>query len=359
MLKENQIFIHLPKTGGTTLNCLFFGEDTPINPNYNYRHIVYDTKMSNSGDIFNPMKNDKFLNHQIFMMLRNPVDRVISEYYFLRERSEFFNLLKPVPKNFSEYVSNKQTFNYNISFLLGKKIYNHDLVTQDDFEQVINAIEKLDIKIGINEKFEESLNYFSQQLGFKLPKEVDSKRITLKRPSADEISDTLKQKIIDNNYLDEKLYQYALNKFNTLKIHNSNKIKFTGTKYDYAVTYSNRFSLFEIVLKDKAFLSLNQIFFRELTTHLQNANIKDNKSYVLAYIDSTIKTIKLQYPNIDINEQNLKLNDSEPLKKLDVLGRFIDKHQILNKKPLVFKVDNVEISKANSSFVKKILNLFS
>ena len=67
MLQDNQIFIHVPKTGGTTLNCTLHGTTVPQDTSFNYRHIVTGTQLSNSGDIFNPMKNDKYLDYKIFL----------------------------------------------------------------------------------------------------------------------------------------------------------------------------------------------------------------------------------------------------------------------------------------------------
>ena len=63
-------------------------------PDFHYRHIIYDTKRSNSKDIFNPSNYDKYLEYNLFTMLRNPVDRMISEYYFMKDRAEFMNMLK-------------------------------------------------------------------------------------------------------------------------------------------------------------------------------------------------------------------------------------------------------------------------
>ena len=58
------------------------------------------------------------------MMVRDPVDRLISEYYFLRERKNFMDLLKKKPRDFNDYILNPQTQNYTIGFLVGKRIFD-------------------------------------------------------------------------------------------------------------------------------------------------------------------------------------------------------------------------------------------
>lgn len=345
MLKQNQIFIHIPKTGGTTLNCLFFGENTPINPNYNYRHIVYETKMSNSADIFNPLKNDKYLGSEIFMMLRHPVDRLISEYYFLRERSEFINLLKPKPNNFKDYVNNKQTANYTISFLLGYKIFDKKAILEEDYEMIINAIKKLDIKIGIYEQFTASMNYFSQELKISIPKKITSKRITINRPKTDDIGIELEKAILEKNDFDLKLYNFAFERFNSLNIKNLKNITFVGDKYDYAKIYSNRFSLFELTLKDKNFIQKNIHFFQNLKNELDKLNIENGKLFFENYILATYEAIKDAHPKLKDEALNSYMYENyEPLKKLEKLSSYIDNNIKKISKQLEFKTHYIKYS---------------
>ncbi len=52
-----------------------------------------DTKKSNAGDIFDEKNFNKYSHFDVIMMLRHPVDRAISEYYFMKERKEFMKLL--------------------------------------------------------------------------------------------------------------------------------------------------------------------------------------------------------------------------------------------------------------------------
>ncbi|MFT4644727.1 MAG: hypothetical protein ACI8ZX_001134 [Planctomycetota bacterium] len=352
MLKENQIFIHIPKTGGTTLNFLLFNKKTAINPDFNYRHIVYETKMSNSGVLFNPLKNDRFISNQIFMMLRHPVDRIISEYYFLRERSEFFSLLKPVPKSFKEYVNHRQTFNYNISFLLGKKIYCKEAMTLEDYQLVINSIEKLDIKIGIFEQFDKSLSYFENELSLNFPKTIENKRVTIKRPRAEEIGEELVNKIIENNKYDFMLYNYALERFQNYKFKENNKFKFIGTRYDYALIYTKKHSLFEITIKNKSFLKINNKFFNELTPYLHSLKLQDPKEFFKLYVNTTLNAVENKFTKLNYQDLRNQMLSSNPLDQLEKVSRFIDNHKVISTKGLEFNANLVPKLKSKSFFSK-------
>ena len=368
-MSSKNIFIHIPKTGGTTINCVMNKSQWQTKPDFNYRHIIYETKKSNSQDIFNPINYNKYDNYHIFMLLRNPIDRLISEYYFIKDRPEFMSLIKPIPRNLNEYIKNKQTQNYMIGFLLGKRMYNEDLVTEDDFDLVINTIENLNINVGIFEDYPKSLAYFSSITGIKWPKNIDIKRITLNRPKLDDISDEIKQLIIKNNALDFKLYEYCLNKFEskTKLLSSKNSIRFKGDKYNYVLKYTERFNLLEIGLKDKNFIKKHQLFFEDLNLHLQKKlNIKDGKLYVKLWNDCFISTMNSTYPNTQLSNKLNSVQATDPLDRtkqicdvLNIITR--GKLNTLYKKNLAFNPELIqEKDITQSGFLSKLKSkLFS
>lgn len=327
-MKKQNIFIHIPKTGGTTINCVMNKSQWQTEINFFYRHISYETKRSNSKDIFNPLNYDKYIDYNIFMLLRHPLDRIISEYYFIKDRHEFLSLLKPKPKNFKEYIQNKQTQNYMIGFLLGKRIFDTDTVKEDDLELVINTIKNLPIHVGIYEHYQESLNYFDKILGIKWPKKIDVKRITLNRPELNEISDKLKNYVLENNDLDNKLYQYCLEIFKQ-KVHEIPKKNFIfkKNKFDYVLKYTERFCLLEIELKYIKFIHFNQDFFQKLNIYLQkNLNIKNGKTYVELWNKAFVNSIMKNFPNsILLKEIELVIDKkNDPLDQTKKIAKAID-----------------------------------
>ena len=58
-MNDKNIFIHIPKTGGTTINAAMNNSLWQTEIGFNYRHIDAN-KLSNSGDIFDPANIEKY-----------------------------------------------------------------------------------------------------------------------------------------------------------------------------------------------------------------------------------------------------------------------------------------------------------
>tara|TARA_B100000497_G_C7679729_1_gene411153 strand:+ start:1215 stop:2291 length:1077 start_codon:yes stop_codon:yes gene_type:complete len=296
MLKETQIFIHVPKTGGTTLNATLHNSKTPQDTSFNYRHIVSGTQLSNSGDIFNPLKYDKYQSYKIFMLLRHPVDRILSEYYFIKERDMFFSKLNPKPKNFEEYALHRQTANYVVSFLLGNEIYAKKRPSTEDLDLVINGIKNLNITVGIFEHFQKSLDLFQKEVGIKWPKTIHNKRVTIIRPERETVSEKLAEKILKHHNLDLALYNYAKSNFDVIDGLSPNVVKFIENQYDYILTYTkNRFVL-DMVMKDHPFLRCHQQYFNDLRRFLSIHKPQNGQDYLEKWQEAFVAAL---------NENNL------------------------------------------------------
>lgn len=361
---KNNIFIHIPKTGGTTINCMVNKSEWQTVPDFNYRHIIYETKRSNSRDIFNPLNYDKYKDYNIFMLLRNPIDRIISEYFFIKDRPEFMSLMSPIPRNLKEYVKNKQTHNYMIGFLVGKRMFDKDVVTRDDYELVINTIRNLNIKVGIFEYYKASLSYFSSLIGVKVPKRVEVKRITLNRPKIQDVSQEIKDLIIENNKLDFELYNNLRNQFEGHNISNK-EITFNSNKYNYIIKYTERFNLLEIGLEDKKFIVNNKAYFDALNNHFHNTlRIKDGESYVASWNASFLNYITKTYPDSNLsNKLNAISTENHLDKTKDICNvlNIILKSKEASKyyKRTGFNIDDVVVRKQKRfSIMKSLTRIF-
>lgn len=327
-MDEKNIFIHIPKTGGTTINCVMNKSEWQTKPDFNYRHISHETKRSNSKDIFNPSNYSKYEAYEIFMLLRHPVDRIISEYYFIQDRSEFLSMLKPQPTSLKQYVENRQTQNYMIGFLVGKRMYDTEYVTQDDLELVKNGIRNLHIHVGIFEQYQESMAYFEKALGIKWPKKIDVKRITLNRPKLDEVSNEIRELIIRKNKLDFDLYHFCLETFkeNTQNLELKN-IEFKKNKYDYVIKYTERFCLLGLEIQSKDFIQTHIRFFEDLNVHLhKKLKIKDGKTYTKLWNEALVQALKKHFPETVLSQEidSIIEENSDPLDQTKAIAKAID-----------------------------------
>ncbi len=347
-MEKETIFIHIPKTGGTTVNTALYQSYWQTEVDFFYRHIQVKTKKSNSGDIFDPKNFEQYKKYHILMMLRHPIDRVTSEYHFIKERKNYMELLKKKPADFKEYIENFQTHNGVINFLLGRQFFGTRTATEDDLEEIIEAIEAIPIHVGIFEEFEASLQFFSEVADIKWKKEIDVKRMTFNRPKVDELSDEIKGLILENNQLDLKLYDYCLEKFNRVK--NDLKkpsIQFVKDKYNHVIPYAVSMCLFEFCMDNKKFITKNKPFFGYLTNFMiAQLGIKDGLVFTKTWNETFLNAISYYYPDSPLfqalkenyNPENDALD--ETIKIAQVVDEFFKGNSLITNeyyKPMEFK----------------------
>lgn len=324
---EKIIFIHVPKTGGTTINTAMQNSFWQTKPDFNYRHIDIKTFHSTSGDIFKRANFEKYKGYNIITMLRDPVDRILSEYSFIKERRDFMKLLKPQPKNFDEYVDNMQTSNGMLKFLLGHKMYTKIKMNEEDLELVKSTIDELPIHVGIFEEFGKSLAYFSSETGIKWNRNIQIKRITFKRPKTQELSDDIIDKILVNNSLDIQLYEFVKSRFNAISTGIKSNVNFHGDKYDHAIPYAYNFCFFEFCMETKEFINQNLLFFKTMTHYLiQDLKLIDGKEFTSSWLQSFINHLQSQYPRSQsfIAVKKVYDKDSDPLASLEMIAKTLD-----------------------------------
>lgn len=203
------IFMHIPKTGGTTLNAIFRNQ---YEKNQFYEHL-YDLKtkytMLNQEEKNNIIAISGHYSYGIhnifskpftyFTMLRNPVDRVISQYYFLKSTPT----IKPEVKDmtFAEFI------NYAPTAKNGQTKQVSGLFKNPSVEKAKENLRTFRV-IGLTEKFDESLFLMKKVLGWSNI-EYNKLNITKKRPLKSELSQKVISLIEEHNQLDIELYKYA------------------------------------------------------------------------------------------------------------------------------------------------------
>lgn len=321
-----KIFIHIPKTGGTTLDCTIKGTKWMSNSDpFTYRHIVHEKRQSNAGDIFQPAKHDIYKDHLIYTMMRHPVDRFISEYYFLRDRKEYFGLLKGKPRNLKAYAQHPQTRNSILNFLNGGRMYPTKPVKKKDLARIIERIENLPIHVAIFEHYEASLTMIEKVLKKRLPKHVEARRITLNRPSYDEISEEVKQEIEKYNQLDMELYNYCLEKFQA-RAYEPKKVSMTKDPYGYVMKYSERFNLNTLYQTNSRFESRNNKALRDMNLWLHHQiPTEKGKTYVASWNANLLAMINQNYQNEELESIASQDITDDPLQLTKQIIKHIDK----------------------------------
>lgn len=227
--KKIAIYIHIPKTGGSTLQGI-------INRQYK-KHEIFnvrnDRETKNYIELSTQQKKQiKILkghmafghhksfpapeNVSYFTMLRDPVKRVISNYYFILERPNHRLYKELASNNYSlaDYVTSGVALNTENAQirLLSNNIYTpHNECTTQMLENVKSNIETSFSVVGINEMYDETIVMLQKYYNWKLPY-YTRKNITKNKPKITEIDDATLKIISDYNKLDHELYLWAKNR---------------------------------------------------------------------------------------------------------------------------------------------------
>ena len=152
--------------------------------------------------------------------LRDPVDRVISDYYYvLRTPSHDYH--EPVATDgysLSDYVKSGVTFytnNLHARLISGEGEHvPFGECTPAMAEKAIRNLEEHSSVVGLTEYFDESIILMKQRLGWSLPF-YRVQNSTSNRPEKDEISESDRALIREYNAIDQTLYTYARERFKT------------------------------------------------------------------------------------------------------------------------------------------------
>jgi hypothetical protein len=224
------IFLHIPKTGGLTLSKI-------ASKNYNESSIlsIDGRYVQESVDEFKQLPDEKkrqikFLEgHASFglheylpqaatyiTILREPVNRVISAYYYMltTPNHPFHNDVAKHNMSFEDFLESKRFdfFNNNqVRMLSGLQEVKYGECSQEMLELAKSNLSNFFSVVGITEKFDEFLILCQRNLGWNFPL-YTKVNITKKRPQKEQISEKALSIIEKDNALDINLYKYVKEK---------------------------------------------------------------------------------------------------------------------------------------------------
>jgi hypothetical protein len=223
---EAVIFLHLPKAAGTTLNRLIEWE-YPVSEMFSVDPVFYEWSVARlqrrSPERLRKIRMFKghmrFGLHKILpqpatyiTVLRDPVDRVISSYYFMRNYK-----LHPLYWKFrrekwtlEDFVRRSPRSDVQCKILAGAGY-------REPCSAEICAVAKENLRryfsvVGLAERFEESLALMKLRFGWKL-RLYSSFNVTRNRPRKAEVPGTTLDLIAERNSFDLSLYECAANLF--------------------------------------------------------------------------------------------------------------------------------------------------
>ena len=228
-----KIFLHIPKTAGTTLNQIL---DREYKNKYSFYIEIERKKLFEEfqSDLTNKDINllrghFEFGIHLIvkspayyLTFLRNPVDRVISEYYYILSKSNhpYHAKLKNEKVNLDEFVKlYNHINNLQVKKISGTNFSQHfDNIELTLYEESILETAKRNLEnyfpvVGLTEHFDESLLLLRKEFGWDWPY-YEKKNVTVKPKKFEEIPLSIIEIIKEKNQLDIELYEYAKQLFN-------------------------------------------------------------------------------------------------------------------------------------------------
>lgn len=218
------LFLHIPKTGGTTFNtalkwvygpknCHTIREDRAMNPE-RWFEATSRAELENfslvSGHFPFGLGDYLKTGHRYFTILRDPVPRTISRYY---QWKLGYPKSKAAQMSLATFGESRQC-NLQTGMISGKDV-------SKDPNQALHLAKKRLLEdfaaFGITERYDESLILIRRNMGWtKLPFYVRGKQTKGKRPGLSEISASTIETIRAANALDVKLYKFATEHFDAM-----------------------------------------------------------------------------------------------------------------------------------------------
>jgi hypothetical protein len=214
------IFFHVPKTGGTSLSEHLqkvygphYARLTPekVNDKLMRDYQIMDLKaVLGHYDVNNPMyqRIHQPINH--LTVLRDPVDRVVSQYYYLRQSTNHPNhevaLCHSLPEIFSKGIASSLG-------MVDKQVDLLSVISTSAKPRLRLNSAKYSLKnyftfFGLYKHLDEFVEICAYNLGWPIsipfPKSNNSTRLSI-----EELSPGVIKLISDNNQLDRELYSYA------------------------------------------------------------------------------------------------------------------------------------------------------
>lgn len=254
----NIIYLHIPKNGGTTLHQI-------IQQQYKKEEIfnvdLFDRDKSKT-ELLGLKEKDKekikvlkgghiefgwhqYLNnpnsYKYFTILRNPIDRALSFYYYAKRTPihYLYDILNKKNITFEEFITNenwtKEISNGQTKMIAG--VNQGEECSDSIYKQAVKNIEEQFFFIGYLEKYNETLFLLKESLNWS---NVKYNILNENKNRDYQLSESTTKNIIELNFFDNKLYQKYLKEFDE-KLSNFNELELNKFIISLTKTKRNNF----------------------------------------------------------------------------------------------------------------------
>jgi Sulfotransferase family len=229
------VFLHVPRTGGTSiehlLRAMYPGShhvcDDPAPSAIaatlrRYRSVrihvgTIDGEMFYfTREIMREPNWDLLRRALVFVLFRDPTKQFISTYRYLhRVRNQvepaFVKSGVRFPVSIHDWMNVPLAYNIQLAFLVGKLQHPGGvMVDRSDLEFAKRLLRELNVRVGITERFAESLHLLETGTGSIIPNRTIQVRNTTSDHPPERYDEATMRCIAEGNALDRELYEYAL-----------------------------------------------------------------------------------------------------------------------------------------------------
>ncbi|MDQ0218886.1 sulfotransferase family 2 domain-containing protein [Peribacillus cavernae] len=206
------IFLHIQKTAGSSLITFIKKQYTREKTWFGSEDKLQALSQNETEGLSCIGGHFRYGIHEMFSkpstyitMLRDPVDRIVSYYYYLLNRPDHGKYQRAKDLDFETFLNTFQTktSNFQTRRITGG---NPDLETAKK-----HLLENFSF-VGLTERFEESLFLMKKEFDWTNTK-YRNRNITSQRPDQRHVPDEVISLIEDNNKLDMELYRFAQDLF--------------------------------------------------------------------------------------------------------------------------------------------------
>ncbi|MDN5203108.1 sulfotransferase family 2 domain-containing protein [Fulvivirgaceae bacterium BMA10] len=226
---DKVVFLHIPKAGGTTLRHILLSQYERKNIFYTVdgnpdqsekKYLGLDEKSRNGiklvighigfSDVF--FLNDK---KKFITMLRDPVARVISHYYYAKKSPDhyLYNHINEKKLTLMEYVQEMPTIeleNGQTRLISGLNV-PLGACSNEMLEMAKKNLKMNFTAVGLMERFDESLILYKRRLNWRNPYYIKANVSKEKKNST--VSQEIIDIILENNQFDIALYEFVKQNF--------------------------------------------------------------------------------------------------------------------------------------------------